>query len=344
MKLKENVVVNCKNKDDARVFLNECKKQGFNDSYYDEYTNWEEFKEDTCYKIYNKNGIRYASKSFYISEGCKITNFDDLFKNESKFKVGDKVRVINKGKQYSTYRDFIKNKLPKRLKDFKYGDIVPCDEEYKVVFVEKREDDNEYICVIEDLNTKQIFMIEDKGIDIINENKNMGCGNMKFKVGDKVRVKSGLKVGITYGNIEFLNIMDKYSGLKCTIENITNEGNYVLKNSKYSLNYSEEMLEKVKEEKKMSKCKVYEMPEYVGSNVKKVIINEPCIIVILNSGEKGVAKCCPEDKFIEERGYKLALERAMKEKYLNDVVRQDTIINQWLKIFENEDKYKDLIF
>lgn len=262
MKLKENMVVNCKNKDDARVFLDVCKKQGFDDPYYYEYTDWEYFKEDTCYKIYNKNGIRYASKSFYISEGHKIINFDDLFKTESKFKVGDKVKVIDKGKQYSTYSDFIKNKLPKRLKDFKYGEIVPCDEEYKVVFVEKREDDNEYICVIEDLNTKQIFMIQDIGVELI------------------------------------------------------------------------------KEEKKMSKCKVYEMPEYVGSNVKKIIINEPCVIVILNTGEKGVAKCCPEDKFIEERGYKLALARSIKEKYLNDVVRQDELIKQYIEEFEYKNTIK----
>lgn len=163
----------------------------------------------------------------------------------------------------------------------------------------------------------------------------------KLKVGDKVKVKNDLIVGEIYGNITFLNTMDKYSGLELTIERISNEGNYALKNGKDVLYYSKEMLEKVKEEKKMSKCKIYEMPDYVGNEVKKVIINEPCVIVILNSGEKGVAKCCPEDVFNEERGYILALERARKEKYLNDVVRQDEVINQCLKIFDNDDMIKN---
>jgi len=117
-------------------------------------------------------------------------------------------------------------------------------------------------------------------------------------------------------------------------------------NKKYYMNKGHTIIDfdDLFDEKKKKECKVYEMPEYVGNKVKKVIINEPCVIVILNSGEKGIAKCCPEDEFNEERGYKIALERAMKEEYLNAVVRQDTIINQWIKIFENEDKYKDLIF
>lgn len=102
-----------------------------------------------------------------------------------------------------------------------------------------------------------------------------------------------------------------------------------------------------KEKKKMNKCKVYEMPDYVGSNIKKVIINEPCVIVILNSGEKGVARCCPEDKFIEERGYKIALARAMKEKYLNNIAREDEIIKHYSHKFECRDsinKYLDRLY
>lgn len=241
MKLKENMVVNCKTKEESRIFLNECKKQGFNDPYYYEYTDWEYFKEETCYKIYNKNRIRYASKSFYINEGYMVTDFNDLFKTES-----------------------------------------------------------------------------------------------KFKVGDKVRVKSGLVNGKQYGGITYYNQMS--SKEIYNICSVDNDGDYNLDDNKFW--YSAEMLEKVKEEKKMSKCKVYEMPDYVGNGVKKVIINEPCVIVILNSGEKGIAKCCPEDKFIEERGYKLALARAIKEKYLNDVVRQDELIKQYIEEFEYKNTIK----
>lgn len=161
----------------------------------------------------------------------------------------------------------------------------------------------------------------------------------KFKVGDKVRVKNDLVGYKIYGTYGFVPCMSVYKNKIATITKI--KGNVIsidLDNGEW--NWDEQMLEEVKEDK-MSKCKVYEMPEYVGSNIKKVIINEPCVIVILNSGEKGVAKCCPEDKFIEERGYKIAVERAIKEKYLNDVARQDTIINQLIKKFDNEDMIKN---
>lgn len=65
-----------------------------------------------------------------------------------------------------------------------------------------------------------------------------------------------------------------------------------------------------KEEKKMSKCKIYEIPDYVRSEIKKVIVNNRTVVVILSSGHKGVATCSPEDKFIESVGYQIALLRA----------------------------------
>ena len=251
MKLKEGMVIHCNTRKKALEFLKECYKQGIyladgrpiGDAIYE----WYDFKQDTCYILELRDDkiiIRYASKEYYIDKGYIITYFDDLFKIDSKLKVGDKVRVredLVNGEVYGgiTYFNKMKNK---------------------------------------DINT--IHKVDDVGDCKINEN---------------------------------------------------------------NFWYSKEMLEKVKEEKNMSKCKVYEMPDYVRNEVKKVIVNEPCVIVILNSGEKCMAKCCPEDKFIEERGYKIALERARKEKYLNDVVRQDEIIKQYIKEFENEDSVRDYL-
>lgn len=168
-------------------------------------------------------------------------------------KVRDKIRVIDSGKQYPRYRSFIENNLPKRLNDFKYDDKISIDKKYEVIFIRKSIN-NRIICVVEDLNTKQIFIIEDTGVEI------------------------------------------------------------------------------VKEEKRMSKCKIYEMPEYVRNEVKKVIINEPCVIVILNSGEKGVAKCCPEDKFIESTGFNIAFNRARIEKCKNNAKSYEELINTISKI------------
>lgn len=256
MKLKDGTVINCKTQEDAEKLLKECGKQDIrtrcnNDAIRLGITGhnvWDQLKENTCYSIeksclFDGLKIEFGSMKYYESLGYTITNFKDLFKTESKFKVGDKVRVRN--------------------------DLV----EYKL-----------------------------------------------------------------YGSFRFIDKMIKYKNKVAKIINI--ENNYMcidLDDGKWC--WSEEMLEKVKEDK-MSKCKVYEMPDYVRDEVKKVIINEPCVVVILNSGEKGVAKCCPEDKFIEERGYKLALARAMKEKYLNDVVRQDELIKQYIEEFEYKNTIK----
>lgn len=87
-----------------------------------------------------------------------------------------------------------------------------------------------------------------------------------------------------------------------------------------------------KEEKKMSKCKVYEMPDYVGNEVKKVIINDRTVVVILKSGHKGIATCSPEDKFIESVGYQIALIRARINKSKDNLKEKEETLN---RIIEN---------
>lgn len=56
---------------------------------------------------------------------------------------------------------------------------------------------------------------------------------------------------------------------------------------------------------------LYEKQYYKGEkDVKKVIMNGKCIIVILENGAKGIAKCSPEDTFDKDIGFKIALKRA----------------------------------
>lgn len=71
------------------------------------------------------------------------------------------------------------------------------------------------------------------------------------------------------------------------------------------------------------KCKIYTKPKFMNDDVAKVIVNEPCVIVYLDNGEKGVAECCPEDEFNEELGYEIAYQRATIEKLKNEVVKAE---------------------
>ena len=65
----------------------------------------------------------------------------------------------------------------------------------------------------------------------------------KFKVGDKVRLRDDLEVGRDYGGITFLRDMKDLQGKELTIDRISRQGNYILKEGRFY--YSEEMLEKV---------------------------------------------------------------------------------------------------
>ena len=65
----------------------------------------------------------------------------------------------------------------------------------------------------------------------------------KFKVGDKVKLRDDLEVGRDYGEITFLRDMKDLQGKELTIDRISQQGNYILKEGRYY--YSEEMLEKV---------------------------------------------------------------------------------------------------
>ena len=65
----------------------------------------------------------------------------------------------------------------------------------------------------------------------------------KFKVGDKIKLRDDLEVGRDYGGITFLRDMKDLQGKELTIDRISRQGNYILKEGRFY--YSEEMLEKI---------------------------------------------------------------------------------------------------
>jgi len=160
---------------------------------------------------------------------------------------------------------------------------------------------------------------------------------MKFKVGDRVRVRRDLVPGKRYGNILFQSGMDKPEEQNIIFIDdrdrtyVTDEGYWM----------SEEMLEPIygnaknlisrtKIKDTTSKVHIHEIAEHPyaavvkepnGSIIEvqeikskkqsyKVIYNGLCTIVILSDGSKGIAKCNPNDRYIRQIGHDIAHKRA----------------------------------
>lgn len=65
---------------------------------------------------------------------------------------------------------------------------------------------------------------------------------MKYKVGDKVRVRKDLEPGNFYGRVYYSSDMNKFKAMECVVSNIY-DGTYNINNSEYG--FSDEMLEPV---------------------------------------------------------------------------------------------------
>ena len=85
---------------------------------------------------------------------------------------------------------------------------------------------------------------------------------MKYKVGDKVRVRSDLKCEEYYGGITFNFEMNKFKGMEITIARVNYGGYYEVLETAY--NYTDEMLEPVEEMSAEEALKTY--PEFCGEH------------------------------------------------------------------------------
>ena len=65
---------------------------------------------------------------------------------------------------------------------------------------------------------------------------------MKYKVGDKVRVRKDLDPGNFYGMVYYSSDMNKFKAMECVVTNIY-DGTYNINNSEYG--FTDEMLEPV---------------------------------------------------------------------------------------------------
>ena len=143
---------------------------------------------------------------------------------------------------------------------------------------------------------------------------------MKFKVGDKVRVKKDLVIGSWYGKDTFSSGMKDSLGGVFEVEKIVGYG-YNLSCSDIYI-YTDEMLEPVDDA----------IPE-------KLVIyrNSNKTIAKYYKGDKTVtaeAKCAPEDEFDFEYGAKLAMDRAIEK------MKEEEIGYSWVRCVGYRQKYE----
>lgn len=84
--------------------------------------------------------------------------------------------------------------------------------------------------------------------------------------------------------------------------------------------------EKVEDIIKFCKTKyevVYDKPDFIHMDVEKVMTNNNTTIVILKTGEKGIAKCSPDDTFNLLVGYNIAYHRARVKHFENMIVEEE---------------------
>ena len=113
---------------------------------------------------------------------------------------------------------------------------------------------------------------------------------MKYKVGDKVKVREDLVAGKLYGSCVFNSQMYKYRGGVTTIKGVKDDYYYL---DKCNWSWTDEMLEDVTMDK----------------NEGIAIFVDGKRVLACMGDKEGIAQCSPEDEFDFFVGAKLALER-----------------------------------
>ena len=151
---------------------------------------------------------------------------------------------------------------------------------------------------------------------------------MKFKIGDKVRIKKDLQPHQDYGEETLVPEMMALVGKVVTIKQVYSAG-YTVEEDLADWNWTDEMFEgKDEQPQTIIKDFIYHggRMTFTETDVKtqtqsndsfiitpkkeRVIHNGNATIVILDDGTKGVAKCNPEDKYDRVKGIKIAFNRA----------------------------------
>ncbi len=197
--------VHCPTEELANEFLKLADSVGYRwgrgDSLLD-YNYWDYFEDNILYHI-NAFGVGCSNKS-------NTTGYVE-FKGNFKFKIGDMVRVLSSGAAYPNYKNWFKANHILGAEDYEKRFISYNSPKVGEVYIVKefgkheifRRNPNLY--AIEDLSTKQVYLIEEKGLEL-----------HELKIDDRPITKL-IQIGVDFG---FRNNNDLFKPIQKAIDRI----------------------------------------------------------------------------------------------------------------------------
>ena len=113
-----------------------------------------------------------------------------------KFKVGDKVKVIDSGKGYTTYKGWIREYGRPYLNYWVYGESVPkLNDIYEIKVIQKHNNFNIMLLLIQNVKNKKVYIISEDGVTLTTET---GFTKKDLKDDDLVTLRNGQKGHYTH--------------------------------------------------------------------------------------------------------------------------------------------------
>lgn len=163
---------------------------------------------------------------------------------------------------------------------------------------------------------------------------------MKFKVGDKVKIRKNLKINKPYNDAIFVERMAKYKGKEATIVNITYNDIITLDIDDEYWNWSEGMLEKVEITKAELQSEIDKLENSNRKLYSKVTSNRDKI----ENLKREIMSLKENDKSIldeKEKKYLLGVIKPFKKnvKYIEKIIDNSKECCEYIKFYMN--RYED---
>ena len=153
----------------------------------------------------------------------------------SKFKIGDQVKIVDRGEQYRAYQEWVFRYAPKYYSRFKRENEGDNNDKGEIVAMGNHLSFTGDKLLLLDIGYS-MCLINEKGVELVEKSK--------YKVGDKVRVVSYLNDDLD-PEVGVSDSMLRMRGKVVTISEITSRGNYRLEEDDDDWTWTDNMLEPI---------------------------------------------------------------------------------------------------